>query len=128
MHKHKKQHLKGVSLLAAVLLAIALMPVSALAAEEYGYNEATASGRPYNGTNLVAITDMIFSGVFVIDDVSADGDGYLSSPNAGTYTTVDGTHFVLKGDDKIWYTVDYDSVYPSRSLSSLQRLSPNLPL
>lgn len=111
MHKHKKQHLKGVSILAAVLMAIALMPVSALAVEEYGYNEATASGRPYNGTNLVAITDMIFSGVFVIDDVSADGDGYLSSPNAGTYTTVDGTHFVLKGDDAGWYTVDYDSVY-----------------
>ena len=63
MHKHKKQHLKGVSILAAVLMAIALMPVSALAADEYGYNEATASGRPYNGTNLVAITDMIFSGV-----------------------------------------------------------------
>ena len=60
MHKHKKQHLKGVSILAAVLMAIALMPVSALAVEEYGYNEATASGRPYNGTNLVAITDMIF--------------------------------------------------------------------
>lgn len=83
MHRIKKQLLSRISFIAAVILAASLLPVSAMAVEEYGYNEATASGRPYNGTNYVAITDMIFSGVFVTDDVSADGDGYLSSPNAG---------------------------------------------
>lgn len=111
MHRIKKQLLRRISFIAAVILAASLLPVSAMAVEEYGYNEATASGRPYNGTNYVAITDMIFSGVFVTDDVSADGDGYLSSPNAGTYTTVNGTHFVLKGADRDWYQVDYDAVY-----------------
>lgn len=103
----KKKWLWG---LCACVMACVALPMAASAADEIGYYEATASGRTYNGTNVVAITDFVFAGVFVGDEVSADGDGILFSPNAGTYTQVDATHLILKGKDKDWYSADYDMV------------------
>lgn len=91
-------------------MACVALPMAASAADEIGYYEATASGRTYNGTNVVAITDFVFAGVFVGNEVSADGDGIPASPNAGKYTQVDATHLILKGKDKDWYSADYDMV------------------
>ena len=104
--------------LIAMGIAIFSLPSIAFAADEIGYYEATAAGRPYNGTNTVPITDMVFAGILVGDDVSADGEGFLSSPNAGTYTTIDGTHFILKRKDKDWYTVNYDQVFLNLTLKT----------
>ena len=49
--------------LCACVMACVAFPMAASAADEIGYYEATASGRTYNGTNVVAITDFVFAGV-----------------------------------------------------------------
>ncbi|MCD2493086.1 YDG domain-containing protein [Lacrimispora sp. NSJ-141] len=104
------------ALLLCLCFAVLMVPAAAFALDTFGYNEAVASGRVYDGTNLVSITDFQFSGVFVIDKVSADGEGILPSPNAGTYNALNATHLVLKGEDKEYYTVKYDAVYENVQL------------
>lgn len=68
-----------------------------------GYTMAFASPKTYDGTPYIEITDITFADVLATDDVSATGIGTLSSPDAGTYSTVNIDHIVLKGADKEKY-------------------------
>lgn len=95
---------KILALLLSIAMLISCMTITATAATENGYNFATATDRDYDGTAIVEVTDVVFSTVFDIDDVSADATGTISSADAGAYTTVDLSDVVPKGDDIVWYS------------------------
>lgn len=66
-------------------------------------NQAVSTNRIYDGTATVVVSEVFFKDVYDTDEVSADAVGTLASPNAGTYTVVDLSNIVLKGEDAEWY-------------------------
>ena len=103
MYIKKRGKMKILSFVLSLLMIVGLVPTTVFAATENGYNLATASSRPYDGTAIVKVTDMIFASAFDIDDVSADAIGTLSSENAGTYTSVNLSEIKPKGADSGYY-------------------------
>lgn len=91
MCKAKQKH-RYSALALALMVGASLLPAAALAAPGPGQkNLATATSRPYNGTNTVEVTDMYFAKAESVDyeDFSATATGLLSSPNAGHYTVLE---------------------------------------
>ncbi len=103
-YKHTRMGKKRfVSFALSLLLMLGLVPSTVFAASENGYNLATITNRPYDGTPTVTVTDMVFSSAFDTDDVSADAVGTLSSANAGTYTSANISNIQPKGADIDYY-------------------------
>ncbi len=99
-----KQKHRFSALVLALLVSASLLPAAALAAPGPNQkNLATATSRPYNGTNTVEVTDMYFAEAVSPEDYadfSATATGTLASANAGHYTVLEEmTNIVFKNRD-----------------------------
>ena len=75
-------------------------------AKELTVTKATARNRKYDGTNQVAITEVLLSGMLEGDEVSVDLTdlhGTLKDKKAGEYTSVTLPELTLAGKDKANY-------------------------
>lgn len=75
-------------------------------AKELTVTKATARNRKYDGTNQVAITEVLLSGMLEGDEVSVDLTdlhGTLKDKKAGEYTSVTLPKLTLAGKDKANY-------------------------
>ena len=75
-------------------------------AKELTVTKATARNRKYDGTNQVAITEVLLSGMLEGDEVSVDLTdlhGTLKDKKAGEYTSVTLPELTLVGKDKANY-------------------------